>query len=113
MALSKKEKEMRIVHFEEELKDIYGYDRFDKFTKDKIIKHLFGDYESRPDSNFKVVYRWNPDIKNTPIQRFNMIWVWPLYMLTVAPYNYITKGDTGVELESRLGKLLNKLVGYY
>lgn len=111
--LDKKEKEMRIKDFEEELKDLYGYDKFDKFTKDKIITHLFGDYESRPDSKFKVVYRWNPDIKNTPMQRFNMLWVWPLYMLTVAPYNYITKGDTGVERESKLGKLLNKLVGYY
>lgn len=111
--MKKKEKEMRIKDFEEELKDLYGYERFDKFTKDKSITHLFGDYESRPDSKFKVVYRRNPDIKNTPMQRFNMLWVWPLYMLTVAPYNYITKGDTGVERESKLGKLLNKLVGYY
>lgn len=111
--LAKKEKEMRIKDFEDELKDLYGYERFDKFTKDKIITHLFGDYESRPDSKFKVVYRWNPDIKNTPIQWFNMLWVWPLYVLTVAPYNYITKGDTGTERESMLGKLLSKLVGYY
>lgn len=111
--LAKKEKEMRIKDFEDELKDLYGYERFDKYTKDKIITHLFGDYESRPDSKFKVFYRWNPDIKSTPMQRFNMLWVCPLYLLTVAPYNYITKGDTGVERESKLGKLLNKLVGYY
>lgn len=111
--LGKKEKEMRATHFEEELKELFGYDKMDKFTKDKIIKHLFGDYESRPESNFKVVYRSKPDIKTTPIQRFNMLWVWPLYMLTLAPYNYITKGDTGVERESRLGKLISKLVGWY
>lgn len=110
--LRKKEKEMKARDFEEELKNLYGYDRFDEYTKNKIIAHLFGSWEDPSGSEFKVVYRYDPDINTSPIQRFNLLWVYPVWLL-IAPFKWIITGTTGVTKDSKVGKILIKLLGNY
>lgn len=49
--------------------------------------------------------------KSTPLQRLNSLWVIPLYLLTVAPFFWIIKGNTGLRYGSRLRALLGKMTG--
>lgn len=109
--IKKEYKEAYSFQFEQELKDLWGYEKFDKFTKDKIIEHLFGNGDHYSHSKFKVVHRRNPYIETTPLQRINRLWVFPLYFIFVAPYNYIVKGDSWTDSESKFGKFLSKLIG--
>lgn len=105
-------KEVYKFEFEEELKDLWGYDKFDKYTQDKIIEHLFGMLDRNPTSKFKVVHKRNPYIQTTTIQRINLFWVWPLW-LVITPFKWIVTGEMGVTKESKVGKILTKLIGNY
>lgn len=80
----------------------------DKATVYSLCEVLFGD-----DSEYIVRYRYDPYMKTTPLNRINMLWVWPLYVVTVAPFLYVKNGHSGVKKESKLGRILTKLIGEY
>lgn len=107
-----KYKEVYSYQFESELKDLWGYEKFDKYIQDKIVEHLFGMLDRDPTSKFKVVYKRNPYIKTNTIQRINLFWVWPLW-LVIAPIKWIVTGEMGVTKDSKVGKILTKLIGNY
>ncbi|EPS0409769.1 hypothetical protein ACVAPW_000914 [Shigella sonnei] len=113
--IEKEEKKAHRHQFEQELMELYGAEKFDEFTKNKILGHLFGSVENdySPESEFKIYWRYDPDVKTSPLQRINLLWVWPLYMIIVAPIKFIVTGSTGTSKDSMMGRVLSKLVGNY
>lgn len=76
-------------------------------SAEQVLSHLFGDYGS--ESEYTV--RKYKGVKTNAIQRFNAIWVYPLYFAFVAPIKWLVTGYTGVESESRAFKVLEFLLG--
>lgn len=80
-----------------------------KATKESILDVLFP-YEESGDF---YVYWWdNPWEQDRKWwQRLNMIWVVPVYYITIAPFQWILKGRVGVDEKSKFGELIIKLTG--
>lgn len=109
--LTKKEYEVYEHNFIGELKELRGYDKFDKFTKDTIIKHLFGECEYRSKSAFKLIHKHNPYLQTTTIQRLNWLWVTPLFMIFVMPFQWLFTGSTGFSQGTKIHTMLRYLLG--
>ena len=78
-------------------------------SADQILEHLFGDYDGWVASKYTV--RRYKKVKTNFIQRFNALWVYPLYFIFIAPVRWLVVGHTGVETESRAWKVLEFLLG--
>ena len=73
-------------------------------------KDLWSDPEI--DSDIKItVSKPSWQHETTLTQRLNRLWVYPLYTLIIGPAMWICTGYFGVYRESKIGALLNKLVG--
>ncbi|MNQ79690.1 hypothetical protein D3C85_946420 [compost metagenome] len=74
-------------------------------TVDSLLDTLF-------ESDVYVVkYAEDPYEKRTALQRFNLMWFYPLYVVFVAPLMYIKTGHTGLKTDSKLYNLVVKLIG--
>lgn len=109
--ISKEYKNTYRYELENEIQTRYAGEAIDKKTLDKILDLLFDGYEHRAESDYKVVLRYNPYIKETPLQRLNSLWVVPLYLLTIAPIKWIITGEKGIDSDSKLYKIISKLAG--
>lgn len=87
---------------------IEDFGKPDSRTAKELMDFLYGDYDN--ESDYVVVSRWYPIPKQTRLQRLNLLWVFPLYLLTV-PYQWVFIGSVGVNQDSKIGKLLQKLIG--
>lgn len=110
--ISRKYKEAYRYELEREIGHIRGNDAFCESTKKAILNHLFGDHDCRAESKFKVVHRYNPYIKCKWWQRVNKLWIYPLFMITI-PFQWLLRGETGVQTDSILGHTIKRLIGRY
>lgn len=106
-----KQREICRYDIEGELENLYGYDKMDKYTIDKVLNHLCGNYEYRSDSDYKVVARYHKYGKITLLQRVNKLWVYPTLLLLVCPVKWLITGDFGFNTDSYFGNILTKLLG--
>ena len=105
--LEKDKRETYQHEFEAELKEAYG----DKYTSKQIMEHLFGDYDGWKNGTFTLhTYKDKP--KQTLFNRFNLLWVYPIFLLIVFPVLWILTGQWGTERGSKLGKVLEWLVKF-
>lgn len=81
-------------------------------TVNQLLDLLYGNYNSDFESDYKVLFERDPYIESTKLQRFNLFWVWPLWLITI-PFQYIIRGEYGVKKETKLGQILTKLIGHY
>jgi len=89
--------------------------QFENMLKEKGITP---DYEImafifNEENDFKLTDTYLPLPKTTILNRLNSLWVYPLYLLTIAPVYYIIKGQTGVSRETKMGQILTYLLGEY
>lgn len=86
----------------------------DETDMNELLDTLFGKYNDG-ESEY-VIYRydndseWEHSRRSTLLQRFNMIWVWPLFMITV-PFQWLFLGKVGLNSHSKFGKFVMKLIG--
>jgi hypothetical protein len=78
-------------------------------TADDVLEHLFGDRDGWVNSRYTI--REYTESKANIIQRINLLWVWPCYMILIAPFKWILTGSTGVKSESKSMKVLKFLLG--
>lgn len=76
-------------------------------SAEQVLDHLLGDGGSATKYHLKEYVQ----PKANPVQRLNLLWVWPLYALTVAPVMWVITGDTGLKAESRAYGVLMWLIG--
>ncbi len=93
--------------FEKELKEAYG----DNYTSKQIMEHLFGDCDGWKNGSY-TLYTYKDKPKSTLFNRFNLLWVYPIFILVVFPVLWMFTGQWGTERESKLGKVLEWLVKF-
>lgn len=76
----------------------------------EILDHLFGDSYGRVQSRYTI--RRYTEVKTTTLQRFNLLWVYPLFLIA-APFRWILFGEVGFKTESATYRLLEKLIGKF
>ena len=54
-------------------------------------------------------YKYNYKNKRTSLNRFNMIWVWPVFICCV-PVQWLVGGNIGITKTSKIGKIVDKLI---
>ena len=80
-------------------------------TAKEALQHILGDGDGWSGSNY-VLKCYDDGDSRSALQRFNYTWVWPLFILCT-PFQWVFTGKTGVTRGSRIGNVLNKLVGLY
>lgn len=78
------------------------------FTKAETLTYLFGDYDTRPETNLDLYIYDKPD--KTATHRLNMLWAYPV-TLFCSPYRFIRYGGVGWTNKTRFGKFILKCVG--
>ena len=71
-------------------------------TADDVLSYLMEENDI-----YRIVQY--PKVDSTIMNRVNMLWFMPLFVLTM-PVQYLIKGHTGFSRDSRLGKLITKLL---
>ena len=59
------------------------------------------------DSDY-VVYRYDSS-ERTIFNRINLLWVWPLFILSI-PLQWLFTGSYGIKRHTTMGRILHKLV---
>ena len=79
-------------------------------TAREILDLLFGDEDFRNNSDFILKYR-HPELSDrTLFQRGNVLWIVPIFLI-LAPFRYLIWGESRVNEDSKLGRILIFLVG--
>lgn len=80
-------------------------------TKESILKVLFGD-DFNDRTEFYVYWWDNPYEKETAWwQRVNKLWFIPLFLIFIAPVQYLVKGHVGFDSRTKIGEIILKLIG--
>lgn len=79
-------------------------------TPKQVVQYMIGDSDLWCGGDY-CVYRYEDDTKRTFLNRLNIIWVWPLFALCL-PFQYLLTGNTGVSRNSRIGRIVDKLIRF-
>lgn len=93
---------------EKSKRKLYRHELNSLETKEQVLDELFGTWENDLRSDY-VVYKYKD--RNTSkkvIHRFNLLWVYPLFLLSV-PFQWLFLGSVGVNRNSKIGKTVQYL----
>jgi hypothetical protein len=99
------------------LQDVLNQAKFDsgkdQLSASDILDVLFPDHgEGRSSGEFYVYWWENPWSKpKAAIQRVNMIWFLPLFILLIAPTQWLLNGKVGFDQRTKMGEVVLKLIG--
>lgn len=85
---------------------IYGQEP----TAKEVLKYMIGDNDGWCSGEF-VIYRYSKRTKRNIIQRFNMLWFIPMFTISI-PLQYLITGDWGINRNSKMGKITERLIGF-
>ena len=81
----------------------------DEPTVSNVLDHLFGKNEyDNPDY---VIYRYEESRDRSFMQRFNSLWVFPIFIISI-PIQWLMMGQIGISRHTKLGRIVNFLVGF-
>lgn len=63
------------------------------------------------ESSRYTVHRYDDKLRKTLLNRINLLWFIPVYLLTV-PIQWLVRGKVGVNRNSRIGKAVGRLIGF-
>jgi hypothetical protein len=81
-----------------------------KPTAEEVLTYMMGDSDGWRNGDY-VVYKYTKSTKRTFLQRFNMLWVYPLFILAI-PFQFLFVGDIGLNRNSKIGRLVDRLVKF-
>lgn len=77
-------------------------------SAEELLNMLLGDgCDERPSWKFKL-YKYN-ECPRSFLNRLNMIWVYPIFISSI-PIQWLILGSVGVNRDSKIGSILNRLV---
>ena len=80
-------------------------------TKESILEVLFPDRD-RDNGDFYVYWWDNPwEEEETIWNRLNYIWFFPIFILLIAPIQWLTKGQIGFDRRTKIGEVILKMLG--
>lgn len=92
---------------EKELIERFGKD----YSGKDVLDHFFGSYQNDYINGSCYALRKYEASRQSAIQRLNMLWVVPVYFVTVAPLMWIFTGSTGLKAESFFYKVIRFIIG--
>ena len=90
-----------------EVKEVNGTDNP---TAKEVLEFMIGDSDGWRSGNY-VLYKYNKTKKRNFIQRVNMLWVYPLFVVTI-PLQYLLFGEWGLNRNNKVGKIVDWLVKF-
>lgn len=99
--------------------DYYGLEYYCQFhaskplkdlTKEELIELIFGNRDNEYRGNFIVKTYYNRS-ERTIWNRLNLLWVYPLFLVAL-PFQYLITGDTGVNRNTKIGRIVDWLVKF-
>ncbi len=90
-----------------ETKDTNGTDNP---TAKEVLEYMIGDSDNWTNGDY-VVYKYAKTKRRNFIQRVNMLWVYPLFVITI-PLQYLFLGDWGLNRNNKVGKIVDWLVKF-
>ena len=81
-------------------------------TTEDILDILFGTHDNDYDSDYVIYDRYKPSIKQTMLQRFNTLWVYPLFTALIL-IRYLLFGEFKINGDSRLGSVTRFFIGEF
>lgn len=79
-------------------------------TAKEVLEYMIGDADLWLGGEY-VVYKYTKDTKRSFIQRLNLFWVYPAFFM-VMPFQFLFTGSTGVNRNSKIGKIVDKLIKF-
>lgn len=79
-------------------------------TAKEVLEFMVGDSEHLMGGDY-VVYKYSKPKKRNFVQRINMLWVYPLFIITI-PLQYLFLGDWGLNRNTKVGKIVDWLVKF-
>lgn len=79
-------------------------------TAKEVLEYMIGDSDNWTNGDY-VVYKYSETKRRNFIQRINMLWVYPLFIITI-PLQYLLLGDWGLNRNSKVGKIVDWLVKF-
>lgn len=80
-------------------------------TADDVLELIIGKDEYDYNTGDYILYKERNNTKRNFIQRVNLLWVWPLMVLSI-PFVYLFTGNFGVSMNSRLGRIVDFLIKF-
>tara|TARA_R110000803_G_scaffold13482_9_gene37939 strand:- start:20908 stop:21228 length:321 start_codon:yes stop_codon:yes gene_type:complete len=102
MTLEQKKKKARYSQ-RREIKALSGGD-----TADEVIDWLLGEEQGYSDHDY-VLYKYDYNRGRTLMNRINTLWVYPVFILSI-PFQWIITGDYGLTRDSKIGKIVDRLI---
>lgn len=79
-------------------------------TAKEVLKYMIGDSDGWCNGEF-VVYRYSEKTKRNLLQRFNMLWFMPLFVISI-PIQYLLTGSWGASRNSKIGRVIDWLIKF-
>lgn len=79
-------------------------------TAKEVLEYMIGDRDGWRGGDF-VVYKYTNSTDRSFIQRLNLIWVYPLLILTI-PFLFLFTGSVGLNRNNLLGRIIDRLVKF-
>lgn len=112
MIFKKKKKALWIHEVEGRKAEIVALAGGEEATAESVLEVLFGTRLNEYEDNQYFVYGYDDeDIKQKSWQRLNALWLVPLILVFVFPLQWISKGRVGIKENTKVGRLLVKLLG--
>ena len=77
-------------------------------TASDVLDHLLG--TDQHDDTQYVVYKYADEVDRTFIQRFNALWVYPIFIASM-PFQWLFTGRMGFSRHTKTGLMIDYLVG--
>lgn len=81
---------------------------FKDMSAEDLVKVLFDEDGRSSEFIVKSYYDYS---ERTFINRLNILWVWPT-MLIIAPFQYLITGNIGVNRNTKIGRIVERLVKF-
>lgn len=78
-------------------------------TAEEVLNFLLGDPAYHCSGSDYYVYKYKRKKPRTVFQRFNFLWVFPVFLVSL-PFQWVFTGQTGITRNSRIGKVVDWLV---
>lgn len=101
----------------ERIRNLYRHEIEAQLTNHKeasakdLLDLLFGTYNNDYNTDLVIKRKYGPTPVTTILHRLNALWVYPLFILIIAPFRYIAFGQAQLSEDSKIGSIFISLLG--
>lgn len=112
MIFKKKTQAVWVYEVERRKADIISLAGGDEATVESVLDVLFGTRLGDYEDNHYFVYGYDEEeVKQKWWQRLNALWIVPLVLILVFPFQWLVKGRVGIKENTKFGRTLINLIG--